>query len=154
MKIELNRHEMLVCELFGSIRRKNAMQFNFDNQVSKQNPYDMDIDGFMGEFVVAKHLNVMVDTSINEKKNPIDLYWNNKSIDVKTSRNNDAKLYVTEYHRIKPCDIYIMVFIEENIAIIKGWIDSKTLFEKAKLIVGKHKAYMLEQNCLKNIETI
>ena len=32
---------MLVCELFGSIRRKNAMQFNFDNQVSKQNPYDI-----------------------------------------------------------------------------------------------------------------
>ena len=49
MKIQFNRHEMLVCDIFGSIRRKNAMQFNNDRQVSKQDPYDMDIDGFMGE---------------------------------------------------------------------------------------------------------
>ena len=130
------------------------MQFNYDRQVSKQNPYDMDIDGFMGEFAVAKYLNVNVDTSINEKKNPIDLYLNKKSIDVKTSRNNEAKLYVTEYHRHNPCDIYILVFVEENIATIKGWIDSKTLFEKAKLITGKHPSYMLEQINLKNIEEL
>lgn len=154
MKIEFNRHELLICDLFGSIRRKNAMQFNVDRQVSNQNPYDMDIDGFMGEFAVAKHLNVMVDTSINEKKNPIDLYWMGKSIDVKTSRNPLADIHVTEYHKKKPCDLYIQVILVDDCAYLSGWVDSKSLFEKAMLIHGSHPSYRLNQKELFKMEDL
>ena len=154
MKILLNRHEMLICEMFGTIRRKNAMQFNYDRQVSKQDPFDMDIDGFMGEFVVAKYLNVMPDFTINEKKNPTDLLWNGKTIDVKTTRNPNVKIYVTEYHRKSPCDIYIQVVVDQNIADITGWIDSTTLFEKARLLEGNHPSYCLNQEDLFDIECI
>ena len=154
MKILLNRHEMLICEMFGTIRRKNAMQFNYDRQVSKQDPFDMDIDGFMGEFVVAKYLNVMPDFTINEKKNPTDLLWNGKTIDIKTTRNPNGKIYVTEYHRKSPCDIYIQVVVDQNIADITGWIDSITLFEKAKLLEGNHPSYCLNQEDLFDIECI
>jgi len=154
MKIELNRHEMLMCELFGSIRRKNAMQFNYDRQVSKQDPYDMDIDGFMGEFVVAKYLNIMVDTSINEKKNPTDLYFNAYSVDVKTTRNPKGAVYVTEYHRKSPCDYYIQVVINGNVGHITGWIDKYDLFSKAEYISGSHPSYKLNQENLLPIELL
>jgi hypothetical protein len=128
--------------LFGSIRRKNAMQFNYDRQVSKQNPYDMDIDGFMGEFIVAKYLNVMPDFTINEKKNAVDLIWNNKTIDVKTTRNPRGNVYVTEYHRKSPCDLYIQVVLEDShIGRITGWIGKETMFDVATLVEGKHPSY-------------
>ena len=130
------------------------MQFNADRQVSNQNPYEMDIDGFTGEFAVAKHLNIMVDTSINERKNPIDLHWNGKSIDVKTSRNPLADIHVTEYHKKKPCDLYIQVILAEDSAYLSGWIDSKTLFEKAILIPGHHPSYRLNQKDLFKIESL
>jgi hypothetical protein len=149
MIIELNRHEVLMCELFGSIRRKNAMQFNYDRQVSKQNPYDMDIDGFMGEFMVAKHLNVMPDFTINEKKNAVDLLWNNKTIDVKTTRNPRGNVYVTEYHRKSPCDIYIQVVLEDaHIGRITGWIGKETMFDVAELQTGNHPSYCIKQSDL------
>ena len=146
MIIELNRHELVVCDLFGSIRRKNAMQFNYDRQVSKQNPYDMDIDGFMGEFIVAKYLNVMPDFTINEKKNAVDLIWNNKTIDVKTTRNPRGNVYVTEYHRKSPCDIYIqVVLLDAHLGEITGWIGKETMFDVATLVEGKHPSYCIKQ---------
>jgi hypothetical protein len=151
---ELNRHEMLVCDIFGSIRRKNAMQFNYDRQVSKQNPYDMDIDGFMGEFVVAKCLNVMPDFTINEKKNPTDLIWNGLTVDVKTTRNPNGAIWVTEYHKKNPCDIYIQVIINDSIGSIKGWIHKSELFTMSEYISGNHPSYKLTQNLLKPIEKL
>ena len=155
MKIQFNRHEMLVCDIFGSIRRKNAMQFNNDRQVSKQDPYDMDIDGFMGEFAVAKYLNVMVDTSINEKKNPTDLVWKDKTIDVKATRNPSGDIWITEYHRKSPCDLYIQTVIDGDTATITGWIDSKTLFEVAELITNNNRqSYKLCQKDLFPIEML
>ena len=154
MDFELNRHEMLICDIFGSIRRKNAMQFNYDRQVSKQNPYDMDIDGFMGEFIVAKYLNVMPDFTINEKKNPTDLIWNNLTIDVKTTRNPNGALWVTEYHKKNPCDIYIQVVIDNNIGSIKGWIDKSELFAKAEYVSGNHPSYKVTQDLLKPFKNL
>lgn len=154
MEIELNRHELLICDIMGSIRRKNAMQFNYDRQVSKQNPYDMDIDGFKGEYIVAKYLNVMPDLSINEKKNPIDLYWNNLSVDVKATRNPNGHIYVTEYHKLSPCDLYIQVILNDNGGLIKGWADSKYLFLNADLIHGSHPSYKLDQHKLKDIRIL
>ena len=151
MRIEFNRHELLICELMGTVRRKNAMQFNADRQVSNQNPYDMDIDGFMGEFAVAKYLNVMVDTTINEKKNPVDIIWNGHTIDVKTTRNTHANIHVTEYHRKSPCDIYIQVIIDKESAILSGWVDSNTLFEKAEYLDNDHPSYRLQQKHLFHI---
>jgi hypothetical protein len=151
---ELNRHEMLVCDIFGSIRRKNAMQFNYDRQVSKQNPYDMDIDGFMGEYVVAKCLNVMPDFTINEKKNPTDLIWNGLTVDVKTTRNPNGALWVTEYHKKSPCDIYIQVVINNNIGSIKGWIDKSKLFTMSEYVSGNHPSYKLTQDLLQPIQTL
>ena len=154
MKFELNRHELLVCDIFGSIRRKNAMQFNYDRQVSKQNPYDMDTDGFMGEFIVAKHLNVMPDFTINEKKNAVDLIWKRKTIDVKTTRNPTGNVYVTEYHRKNPCDLYIQVVIDPPYGEITGWIGKETLFDVATLMQGNHPSYCVKQSDLKAMENL
>lgn len=129
------------------------MQFNYDRQVSKQDPYDMDIDGFTGEFAVAKFLNIMPDFTINERKNAVDLICQGKTIDVKTTRNPNGHIYVTSYHKNSPCDLYVQVILAGNIAQLSGWIDSKTLFEKATYIPGDHASYCLKQSDLFNIES-
>jgi hypothetical protein len=156
MRIDLSRQELMICDIIGSIRRKNAMQHNKDRQVSNQDPFQQDIDGFMGEFIVAKYLNLMPDFSINAKKNPIDLRdQSGNSIDVKTTRNPQGKIYVTEYHRNSPCDIYIQVVIDETGGDIIGWIKGSDLFDKATLIGGSHPSYMLEQSDLSSFgETV
>ena len=126
LNIKLNRHELMLCDIFGTVRRKNAMQFNYDRQVSKQDKYDMDIDGFKGEYIVAQYLNVMPDFSINEKKNPIDLHWNNKSIDVKSTRNPNGNIYITEYHKKKPIK-YISIFSNSYFGVIANILHILTI---------------------------
>jgi len=95
---ELNRHEMLVCDIFGSIRRK--------------------------------------------------------TIDVKTTRNQNGALWVTEYHKKSPCDIYIQVVINNNIGSIKGWIDKSKLFTMSEYVSGNHPSYKLTQDLLQPIQTL
>ena len=126
------------------------MQFNKDRQVSKRDPYDIDIDGFMGEFIIAKYLGIMPDFSLNERKNSIDLISKKgKSIDVKTTRNPDGKLYVTDYHKKNPCDIYILVVIDDLGGDVIGWIDKDSLFKNATYSdSNNHPSYILEQQYL------
>jgi hypothetical protein len=153
MRINLNRHELLLCEFFGVMRRKNAMTHNADRQYSDRNPYDIDIDGFMGEFIVAKFLNLCPDFSLNEKKNPVDLKTHNgKTIDVKTTRNKNKPLMITEYHKKNPCDFYIYLLCDDLGADILGWIDKDNFFKEATLKTTKnYNSYAYEKE-LKNIK--
>jgi len=159
MRIDLTRHEFFICEYIGSIRRKNAMTHNTDRQISNQDPFQQDIDGFVGEYIVAKYFNLMPDFSVNPKKNPIDLISRTgKSLDVKTTRNKDGKVYVTDYHKNNPCDFYILVVIDDKGGDIAGWIDQETLFSIAKTITKKdksgkdHTSYVIEQEQLSKIK--
>ena len=131
------------------------MQFNVDRQVSKQNPYDMDIDGFKGEFIVAKYLNLMPDFTLNERKNPVDLWIKGKSIDVKATRNKLGNIYVTMYHKKNPCDYYIQTVVDDLGGLIRGWISGEDLFKVAVLNEEhSHPSYMLPQAQLKQIEDL
>jgi hypothetical protein len=155
MRIDLSRQELFICEYFGTMRRKNAMQFNVDRQVSKQNPYDMDIDGFKGEFIVAKYLNLMPDFTLNERKNPVDLWLKGKSIDVKATRNKLGNIYVTMYHKKNPCGYYIQTVVDDLGGLIRGWISGEDLFKVAILNEEhSHPSYMLPQAQLKPIEDL
>jgi len=148
----LSKHELFLCEYFGTMRRKNAMQFNFDRQVSQQDPYEMDIDGFKGEYLVAKYLNLMPDFSINQKKNPADLKTSGgRTIDVKSTRNKEGDVYVTEYHRKKPCDFYILVVLDDVGGDIVGWVDKDELFQFATLQGGSHPSYRYDRKRLNPI---
>ena len=136
MKYILSKHELFLCEYMGTLRRKNAMQFNMDRQYSQRDAYEIDIDGFMGEYIVAKHLNLMCDFSLSEKKSPIDLITSGgSSIDVKSTRSDNKGLSVTGYHKKSPCDFYILVLCEDDGGEILGWADKHLLFQNAKEVI-------------------
>ncbi len=136
MKYTLTKHELFLCEYMGTMRRKNAMQFNMDRQYSKRDPYSIDIDGFMAEYIVAKHLNLMCDFSLNEKKNPTDLItYNGSTIDVKSTRSEEKGLSVTGYHRKNPCDFYILVLCEDDGGDILGWTDKDNFFLNSTQVI-------------------
>ena len=87
MRIDLTQEEIRIVRFMGKARRDNAQKFNKDKQISDQDPYQIDIDGFMGEFIVAKALNVMPDFELTAKKKDYDLIdAEGNKIDVKSSR--------------------------------------------------------------------
>ncbi len=155
MRIMLTDQEIQICHYMGKQRRANAMMHNTDQKVSDRDAEKIDIDGFMAEFIVAKKFNVMPDFSIRPFKNPVDLTINKKTVDVKSTRNPEGKMYVNEYHRNNPCDIYIQVVLDDFGGRITGFITAEDLFELAEVKhsvdqFGKeHTSYVLDQSHLK-----
>ena len=122
MRINLSPEELRVVKFIGKARRDNAQKFNKDKQISQQDPYQLDIDGFMGEFIVAKAFNLMPDFELSQKKKPYDLIdGDGLKIDVKSSRIDNIKLRVTEYHDKSPCDIYVLCIVDDLGGDIRCW---------------------------------
>ena len=122
MRIDLTQEEIRIVKFMGKARRDNAQKYNKDKQVSQQDPYQIDTDGFMGEFIVAKVLNLMPDFELTVKKKDYDLIdAEGNKIDVKSSRVENIKLRVTEYHDKSPCDIYILCIVDDLGGDIRCW---------------------------------
>jgi len=131
MRIYLTQEEIRIVRFMGKARRDNAQKFNKDKQISDQDPYQIDIDGFMGEFIVAKALNVMPDFELTAKKKDYDLIdAEGNKIDVKSSRIDNIKLRITEYHNKSPCDIYVLCIVDDLGGDIRCW----SSWEKIKSI--------------------
>lgn len=154
MRVTLTEQEIQICHYMGKQRRANAMMHNTDQKVSDRDAEKIDIDGFMAEFIVAKRFNVMPDFSIRPFKNPVDLTINKKTVDVKSTRNPQGKMYVTEYHKTNPCDIYIQVVLDDFGGHITGFVTCDDLFANAEIKhtidqFGKeHTSYVLDQSFL------
>ena len=122
MRINLSPEELRVVKFIGKARRDNAQKFNKDKQILQQDPYQLDIDGFMGEFIVAKAFNLMPDFELSQKKKPYDLIDSDGlKIDVKSSRIDNIKLRVAEYHDKSPCDIYVLCIVDDLGGDIRCW---------------------------------
>ena len=122
MKINLSPEELRIVKFIGKARRDNAQKYNKDKQISAIDPYQLDIDGFMGEFIVAKAFNLMPDFQLSERKKNYDLIdGDGNKIDVKSSRIDNIKLRVTEYHDKDPCDVYVLCIVTDVGGEIKCW---------------------------------
>ena len=122
MRINLNPEELRVVKFIGKARRDNTQKYNTDKQISDQDPYLLDIDGFMGEFIVAKAFNLMPDFELTKKKKHFDLIdGDGLKVDVKSSRIDNIKLRVAEYHDKSPCDIYVLCIVDDLGGDIRCW---------------------------------
>lgn len=150
MRIELSTHELLVARTLGIMRRTCASGNVVDRQVGKQDPWQIDIDGVIGEFAVAKWLNVYPDMTVSIRKGGADLVLNGTTIDVKTTRYKTGKLLATRSKIDTACDLYILAIVDDTGCDIVGWETKDNLLKDENLIdLGHGKGYALTQDKLK-----
>jgi hypothetical protein len=128
MRIDLTPHELLICKTIGVMRRTAASNKVVDRQMGTQDPWDIDVDGMVGEFCVAKHLNVFPDLTVGIRSGGADLIKNGKNIDVKTTRYKNGHLLATLKKAEAPCDTYILVIVDDKGGDIVGWVSKGKLF--------------------------
>jgi hypothetical protein len=151
-RVDLTVHEMLVCQTLGVLRRSSAMGNVKDQQMGDQSPWNIDVDGVIGEMCVAKHFNVFPDMSVGIRKGGADLFIKNKSIDVKTTRIKSGKLLSTLKKIEDPCDVYMLVIVDDKGGDIVGWIEKEKLFLPENIAdLGHGKGYVLKQEQLNKI---
>lgn len=87
------------------------------------------MDGVIGEFCVAKSLNLCPDFSVNPRSGGEDLRAHSgKTIDVKTTRNVNGNLVATLNKTNSQSDIYILATVDDYGCNIDGWIYKEDLF--------------------------
>lgn len=128
-RVDLSSSELHICRYIGFLRRSKNLNKTKDQQVGKQDPWDIDMDGVIGEFCVAKSLNLCPDFSVNPRSGGEDLRAHSgKTIDVKTTRNVNGNLVATLNKTNSQSDIYILATVDDYGCNIDGWIYKEDLF--------------------------
>lgn len=149
MRINLTPHQLLVCKTIGIMRRTAASGKVVDQQMGKQNPWDIDVDGMVGEMCVAQFLNVFPDLTVGIRSGGPDLIKNDKKIDVKTTRYKNGHLLATLKKAEDPCDTYILVIVDDYGGDIVGWISANKLFVDSNIQDKGHgNGYVVSQDQL------
>jgi hypothetical protein len=148
-RVDLSVHEMLVCQTLGILRRSSAQGNVKDQQMGEQDKWQIDIDGVIGEFCVAKHFNVFPDMTVGIRKGGTDLTVKEKSVDVKTTRIKSGRLLSTLKKAEDPCDLYVLVIVDDQGGDIAGWAGKEDLFKPENIgNLGHGDGYILNQNQL------
>lgn len=150
MRINLSNPELYTCRMLGVMRRSTAKDRVVDQSVGKENPWAMDMDGVIGEFCVAKILNLWPDMTIGVRKGGADIVTQKgTTIDVKTTRVKSGKLLATLSKASDPCDAYVLAIVDDNGCTIAGWASKEMLFKKENINdLGHGNGYCLTQDQL------
>lgn len=153
MRVDLTKAEMFICRMIGMMRRSKDMGNVIDQQVGKDDTWGIDIDGVVGEYCVAKQLNVCPDLTVSPRKGGIDLKSRTgNSIDVKTTRHKSGRLLATVKKIEDPCDIYVLVIVDDNGGDVIGYATKEDLFDEKNIKdLGHGNTYALDQNELKEL---
>jgi len=132
------------------MRRSTALNNVVDQQMGKQDPWAIDMDGVIGEFCVAKAMNVCPDLTIGIRKGGTDLYSrSNKTIDVKSTRVKSGRLLATLKKDADPCDVYVLAIVDDEGCDIAGWTSKEVLFDAVNIKdLGHGKGYVMDQDQL------
>lgn len=118
-----------------------------DQRVGPQDSLQIDIDGLMGEFALAKLLNVYPDMQVGTR--PLhDLMTSIGGVDVKTTRYKSGRLLANPKKATIPCDWYALMWLENDETVhFLGAASAEKLLadDKLKELNGRP-AYLMDQD--------
>jgi len=122
-------------------------------KIGNQSNESTDIDGFGAELIVAKHLNLYPDLSINPRSGGTDLVSKKgKTIDVKQTQYKTGRLLATlKKNSDDNCsDIFVLVIGTFPDYEIIGWCYKEELLKEENILdLGHGKGYALNQDRLR-----
>jgi len=152
MKIILNEGEIELARITAEALEKYSLDHGYATKLKRdeRSHFELHFQGLGAEFAVAKVLNIYPDLSSDYSK--IDLVWNDKTINVKSTKYPYGKLLVPDYQG-RTADWYILVTGEMPEYTIRGVVHADEVFRKENIgDLGKGKSYIMEQYQLMPME--
>ena len=152
-RIDLTDAELHICRILGVMRRSEAMHKVVNQQVGKDDTWTIDIDGVVAEYCVAKLLNLCPDLTVSVRSGGADLVSKTgKTIDVKSTRHKNGRLLATQKKSDTPCDIYILVIVDDKGGDVMGWVSKEEIFIDDNLVdLGHGVGYAVQQHYLHSV---
>ena len=154
--VRLNDAEQQIAKALAEARHKsNRSQGIIDQQVGKDDPMFIDLNGIGGEMAFCKASNIYPDLSLDS--HPIhDCFLYDALWDVKTTPRQNGRLLARPTKRgVKQCDYYVLVIGEMPEYGVVGWASAADLFRPDNLVdLGHGPTYALRQDQLQSCDWI
>jgi hypothetical protein len=148
--VQLTDLEALSCRLIGNMKTISSRTQNVkDRQMGKQEAYETDEDGMIGEYAFCKHYNIFLDVSLSPRSGSYDCMYKSKRIDIKTTRLPNGRLIATT-KKNPDVDIFVLAIVEGNKVTFPGYALASELYNESKLTnLGHGETYTIEQQDLR-----
>lgn len=150
-RITLTDAELHVCRIVAQLRHTSNRQAQVcDRQRGRQDKQVIDMDGMVAEFAFAKLANLCPDFTVSVRSGGADLVTRTGlSVDVKATRWPRGQLLGEVKKKSHPCDLYVLMVVDDNSAQFAGWAYGSMLFDDANLTdLGHGPTYALPQERL------
>lgn len=150
VRVDIEPHELAICKMMGNLRSFSCRIVGSDNQ-NYRDPYEIDEEGFIGEFAFCKHFNVFPDITAKSRKDAIDCKYRGKNFDVKATRLKNGRL-IARYN--KNVQAYALAIIYETYVLLPGYIMVEDFYKEEhktgefgdSYVVGQHKLTQWGEN--------
>ena len=146
IKVNLSREECEVVRYLGDARRKqNRSKGVTDKLVAKEDPLQRDIEGIGAEFAFAKIYNLYPPMDVHPRSGTADFVIKGKTIDVKQSDYDNARLIVPPYKMEdnKVCDSYVLATGKLPYYIFRGFAKKEDICNPKNLLTLRSLVYAL-----------
>jgi hypothetical protein len=151
MRVDLTDSEFRILNFVGTMRYHITSSACAEQLQDKtQNPLDVVINGVIGEYIVAKGLDLFFDLNCDLRKWGEDLKTKKgKTIDVKATWKKDGPLNCRLSKKWKSSDFYVLVELDDAGGDIVGWIRKNDLFKTENEVdIGNGPYYSVSQDKL------
>jgi len=140
--IKLSTSELRMCRFIGAMRYATTNDACAEQIQSDLDPLGIVVDGVIGEYCVAKHLNLHFSLDTDLRDWGADLIGRNgETIDVKTTRKQGGRLNATRTSQKNNFDYYILCELANDGAHIVGGITREMFINDKNLVMGKKGEY-------------
>ena len=158
IKVVLNQAECEIVRFIAEGRRSENRKYGVkDLLVAKEDPLQRDIEGCGAEYAFAKVYNLYPPTDLRPRAGSPDFVIKGKTIDIKQSDYDNARLIVPPYKMddAKVCDSYVLVTGKLPNYVLRGFAKKHQICNQKNLITLRSLVYALsikELNPMPNYE--
>ena len=152
IEVNLSREECEVVRYLGEARRRqNRSKGVSDKLVANEDPLQRDIEGIGAEFAFAKLYDLYPPMDIHPRSGSADFIINGRTIDIKQSDYNNARLIVPPYKldSDKVCDSYVLATGKLPTYTFRGFARKEDICNPKNLLTLRSLVYALSIKDLK-----
>lgn len=150
IKVNMEPYEIAFCKMMGNLRNYSCRITGTENK-NHNDPYEIDENGFIGEFAFCKHFNVFPDVTAKPRSGSVDCIYRGKKFDIKTTRVKSGRL-IAPYS--DETEAFALAILFDTCVLLPGYIMAEEVFRPENqtgefgdsYVVGQHRLTQWGEN--------
>ena len=143
MRVDLSENELRVARMVA-VERQLYGRKNYEDKKKMEDGFQADVDGMVAEMCFGRLFNYYVDMGLGKRKEDF-VSRKGETIDVKSTRYKNGRLLATLDKKEDPCDIYVLMVVDDQGGWYRGYVRKEELFRDENIKdLGRGPGYVYE----------